>query len=617
MKAESVAIGRFKVLFVCAIDISAAKLLAAQVRALERAGFNVHIACSDGPYAREMAREGYTVKPIAITNRPGLFSSLRSIGALYILMRRERYDVVHVHMISAAFLGRVAAKLARVPFVFYTFRGFAFYEDSSRRLKWFNLLIERMCTPCTHFFFSQSEENRKRAIHYSVIPEDKSITIGNGIFLEEFLENGVESDRATSTREELGIPPGAVVVGFVGRLVREKGLFELVEAAPEIIERVPEAIFLVVGDSLKSDDGVRDQLEHSVRVKGLDAHFVWTGYRTDVARLYEAMDVFVLPSYREGMPRSVIEAMASGKPVVATDIPGCRDEVVDGVTGFLVPSQNSTALCKAIVNLLENFDNARRMGCAGRERAVRLFDERLVCERVVDTYNELVLGRIASGPQNPVACDNKPVSMFMKAMLDYVSAALGLLLLLPFFLIVAAAIKLDTPGPIFYRQTREGRYGRTFRIFKFRTMQAGAERLGLEVSKDDERITRVGRILRLTSFDELPQLINILKGEMSLVGPRPLLPGTTHAEEMDRLAMKPGITSYPALFGRHALEWEERMPIDLQYVYQWSLKLDITILFRTIPIVLSAANVYDPSGKSRLRPPAKALSGSCASDRLE
>ncbi|HXK39485.1 MAG TPA: glycosyltransferase, partial [Candidatus Paceibacterota bacterium] len=133
---SSVELRPVKVLFVCAIDISAAKLLAAQMRALERAGFIVHVACMDGPYARAMAGEGYSVKAVPLTNRPDPISSLRAIGALYRLMRQERYDVVHVHMISAAFLGRIAAGLARIPLVFYTFRGFAFYANSPRRVKW-------------------------------------------------------------------------------------------------------------------------------------------------------------------------------------------------------------------------------------------------------------------------------------------------------------------------------------------------------------------------------------------------------------------------------------------------------------------------------------------------
>jgi lipopolysaccharide/colanic/teichoic acid biosynthesis glycosyltransferase/glycosyltransferase involved in cell wall biosynthesis len=604
---SSVELRPVKVLFVCAIDISAAKLLAAQVRALERAGFIVHVACMDGPYARAMAGEGYSVKAVPLTNRPDPISSLLAIGALYRLMRQERYDVVHVHMISAAFLGRIAAGLARIPLVFYTFRGFAFYANSRRRVKWLNLFIERCCSPFTDFYFSQSEENRRRAIRHGVLSPDKSLTIGNGIQLEPFLRNGVDPERSKSIREELGIPADSVTVGFVGRLVREKGLFELMEAAREVLRRVPNARFLIVGEALQSDEGVREELADLARSTGIEAHFLWTGYRSDVVRLYEAMDVFVLPSYREGMPRSIMEAMASGKPVVASDIPGCRDEVVDGVTGILVPAQDSDALGNAIAHLLEDPETAQKMGLAGRERASRLFDEEEVCKRIVESYKALIKDRIHTRP-SALPCDNKRVSMLLKSVLDYGGSALGLLLLSPLFLVVAAAVRLDTPGPVFYRQTREGWRGKPFRIFKFRTMRVGAEKEGLEVSKDDPRITRVGRILRLTSFDELPQLFNILKGEMSLVGPRPLLPGTTRVEEMDRLAMKPGITSYPALFGRHALEWEERMPIDLQYVHQWNIGLDLKILLLTIPIVLSASNVYDPSGKSRLRQTERAYS---------
>jgi lipopolysaccharide/colanic/teichoic acid biosynthesis glycosyltransferase len=192
----------------------------------------------------------------------------------------------------------------------------------------------------------------------------------------------------------------------------------------------------------------------------------------------------------------------------------------------------------------------------------------------------------------------KPFSFFLKQVSDYAGAALLLTLFLPAMAIIAVLIKLDTRGPALFRQTRAGRFDKLFSIYKFRTMVVGAEKISLEIFKDDPRITRVGRFLRITSLDELPQLINILRGEMSLIGPRPLLPNTVRPEERRRQNMKPGLTSFPVLFGRHELDRDKRMRLDVWYVDHWSLRLDLQILLKTIPHIVSRKNL----GKSRFRP---------------
>jgi glycosyltransferase involved in cell wall biosynthesis len=390
---------RFKVLFLCTADISASKLLSAQIRALNEAGFDVHVACSDGPYARAMIREGYKVQIVSILNRASLGSNLRTIAQLYRLIRREGYHIVHVHMISAAFLGRIAAWLARTPLILYTFRGFAFYPGSSARLKAFNLAIERLCSTMTDFFFVQAEGNRIRGIEAGVIPAHRSMTIGNGIRILDFLSDSDDHADTAEIRAELGLPREALVVGYVGRLVREKGIEELVTAVGGVARRYPEAVLLIVGEALPSDLDARRELEDRIRVEGLEPKVVFAGFRDDMPRMYRAMDVFVLPSYREGAPRSVMEAMASGKPVVATDIAGCRDQVVHGVTGILVPPRDPDSLESALLHLLGDSELRRRFGEAGRARARELFDERVVCERLVSCYERLV--RMSSDEGKP------------------------------------------------------------------------------------------------------------------------------------------------------------------------------------------------------------------------
>jgi undecaprenyl phosphate N,N'-diacetylbacillosamine 1-phosphate transferase len=175
--------------------------------------------------------------------------------------------------------------------------------------------------------------------------------------------------------------------------------------------------------------------------------------------------------------------------------------------------------------------------------------------------------------------------------MDVVVSAPVLVVLAVPFLAIGLAIKLEDGGPIFFRQQRVGLNARPFKVFKFRTMVVGARSMGLgvTVAVDDERITRVGRVLRNAGLDELPQLINVLRGEMSLVGPRPTLAyqvARYDETQRCRLLMKPGITSLAVVSGRNALTWAERIVLDVQYVEHWSLRLDLRILLRTLWCVL-------------------------------
>lgn len=192
-------------------------------------------------------------------------------------------------------------------------------------------------------------------------------------------------------------------------------------------------------------------------------------------------------------------------------------------------------------------------------------------------------------------------SLLLKRMLDLTGASVGLLLLSPLMIATAIAIKVTAPGPVFFSQVRSGRSGRKFRMHKFRSMVVNAEQLKKELEKlnemdgpvfkikHDPRITRVGRFIRKTSIDELPQLFNVLVGEMSLVGPRPPLPSEVaqyQPWQRRRLSVKPGITGPWQVSGRNEISFEEWMRMDLEYIDNWSLWLDIRIILLTVPVVL-------------------------------
>jgi lipopolysaccharide/colanic/teichoic acid biosynthesis glycosyltransferase len=180
---------------------------------------------------------------------------------------------------------------------------------------------------------------------------------------------------------------------------------------------------------------------------------------------------------------------------------------------------------------------------------------------------------------------------------DIVVSATALVFAAPILALAALAIRLESPGPIIYRQRRSGLQGRDFDVLKLRTMVDGAEHkgAGLAINENDPRITRAGALLRRTSLDELPNLVNVLRGEMSLIGPRPTLPAQVAQyteRQRGRLALKPGITGWAQVNGRASLPWSERIELDLYYIEHRSLALDLQILRRTVSMVLGGSDLY-------------------------
>ena len=181
--------------------------------------------------------------------------------------------------------------------------------------------------------------------------------------------------------------------------------------------------------------------------------------------------------------------------------------------------------------------------------------------------------------------------------LDIAVSALALIVSSPVLAVAMVAVRLESPGPVIYRQRRAGMHGRQFDVLKLRTMVDGAEHIGagLAVNENDSRITRVGGLLRRTSLDELPNLLNVLRGDMSLIGPRPTLPvqvAQYTERQRGRLQIKPGITGWAQVNGRATLPWPQRIELDLYYIEHRSLALDLKILRRTVVMVLGGSGLY-------------------------
>ena len=190
-------------------------------------------------------------------------------------------------------------------------------------------------------------------------------------------------------KRELNLDPSFKIIGIVGRLVKEKGYLDLFQALRKVLERFPKTLLLIVG-FLESEK--KDALDPNVIVKnyGIGKNVIFLGEQTKVVELYVLMDIFVLPSHREGLGLAILEASAMEKPVIVTDIRGCREAVDDGKTGILVPLRNPEKLAEAIIYLLNNPEKTKEMGIRGREKVLREFDERIIFSRIKIEYQRLI-----------------------------------------------------------------------------------------------------------------------------------------------------------------------------------------------------------------------------------
>lgn len=363
-----------KVCQLCAVDFTLQKFLVPLIDGMKEEGWDVTAVCSDGPSVNHLRNMGYKIHTLNIRRTLNPFSAFRAVIQLTSLFRSERFDAVHVHTPVAALLGRLAAKFAGVPFVVYTAHGFYFHGGMSLLRYQFFLTLEKVAGAWTDLLFCQSAEDADAAKRYRIIAPTRVVTIGNGVDIQRF--SPACAKNRWETRSALGIPNDNFVVGFVGRLIEEKGVRELLVAITSLATRYPKLCLLLVGDRLDSDRGrtVRQSFDEAGLILG--ERLVATGLRDDIPDLLAAMDVFCLPSWREGMPRTIIEAMSMGVPVIATDIRGSREEVIDGETGLLIAVKSPSQLALAIEKFLQNPSMIRDFGMAGRARALNLFDEK-------------------------------------------------------------------------------------------------------------------------------------------------------------------------------------------------------------------------------------------------
>lgn len=306
-------------------------------------------------------------------------ADIKLLYTLYRWYRREQPDIVHHFTIKPVIYGSLAARLAGVPRRISTVTGlgFVFMEDN---IAWLRRLVEwqyRLALSGTHFTFFQNPDDRQLFLRQRLVSPDRSgLLPGSGVDCERFAPS------SSSWVEGGGERPLTFLM--VARLLREKGVYEFVEAARLVKHQFSNVRFQLLGRRDERNPTVVSQRE--LRDWETEGVVSWLGEVPDVRPLVAKSDVVVLPSYREGTPRSLLEAAAMAKPIITTDAVGCREVVENGVNGFLVPVKDAHALAKSMMQMIEYPAMRARMGRAGRKKIEQEFDERQVLQRIVKVY---------------------------------------------------------------------------------------------------------------------------------------------------------------------------------------------------------------------------------------
>lgn len=353
---------------------------------LER-GWDVTFVCPAGRHVPLAAENGMHFLPLALRRRFHPPSDVEGALQLAGYLRRERWDILHTHNNKVGHVARVLAYAAGVPIVVHTLHGLAFTRDDPWLQRAGFELLEKIASLRVDAVLAQGEEDRDTLIASGAVGPGRAIWIGNGIDLSRFDPASCSDEDRRAARAELGLRADDVLFLSAGRMIRSKGFLELFEAAAAARAADPRVRLAVAGEP---DTGKVDALEPSVLDRARRDGVLLLGARSDMPRLYAASDVVVLASWREGMPRVLMEGAAMGKPLLASDARGCREVVRPPRNGLLVPVRDAAALADAMRELAADPARRARWGrenaCEARER----YDIRAVVARVVGVYDDLL-----------------------------------------------------------------------------------------------------------------------------------------------------------------------------------------------------------------------------------
>lgn len=379
-----------KICFVASIPITILCFYGKLLERLQLSGWQTCVIASDAPELTEIETTYHCrVLPKKITRNISPLRDILAVFSMTYFFLRYKYDIVHAHTPKGGLIGMLASYCARVPVRIYTIHGLPLETASGfkRKLLW---LAEKTTCKLATQVLSVSPSLKIRVVEEGLCSTNKISILARGtacgVDISRFSKNKKIEENARKIRQELGIPESEIIIGFVGRMTPEKGIHTLIHSFLRIKEH-KEVSLLVVGEY----DTVRENISKEVLDLINNNPKIFTvGQQADPVPFYAAMDVFVMPTRREGFGMTFLEANAMELPVIGCKVTGCVDAVVDGETGLLVEVDNEEELVRAITKLMDDRELRKRLGKIGRQRTMSQFDSKLLVEKHIKLYERLI-----------------------------------------------------------------------------------------------------------------------------------------------------------------------------------------------------------------------------------
>ena len=354
-------------------------------------GYDVYAIVPVGRYIDELKSEGIKVINYYL-KRESLnpIREAKTLWQLYRIFKNYRFDIIHTFTIKPNIYGSIIGKLVGIPIIICHVTGLGYIHTlnnlRARLLRILSNLLQMVSFKIANkIIFQNSDDFNKLSF---LLDKYKALIIkGTGVDINYFSLNNTDLERVKIIKNDMGLN-NKLIITFIARLYMSKGIKELIEAANTLNKKFKDIIFLIIG---WIDKGNPDAISEKFIEESKSSFIKFIGKRQDIREILYVTDIYTLPSYREGLPRTILEAMSMEKPVITTKVPGCRETVIDGINGLLVSAKDSKSLAGAIEKLISDKELREKMGKAGREKVIKEFSNEIITGKILKLYEELSL----------------------------------------------------------------------------------------------------------------------------------------------------------------------------------------------------------------------------------